>query len=342
VLCRHERPNPCLVAPCCQCTDWVGAWWAVAHTTIQRTGVDGALLSLSGNDAANRGYRRNAATSYDGKVVFPDVLPGSYFLRSTHKEFALQPQSIDITVTAGKTHEVRTWPPAHNLIACVKTCHVCLSPHASRANGLALDARHSKRQRSSRSSPARLRHERSGDCWASVSQVEITGNRTAYSAHGTVVSLNGAPEGNVAVEAIALHDTASSGVDHHHHHPEETVEAVTEMDGTYRLRGLQPGSRYDVRIKRNAFVDGASPAVVPVHMVWADRRGLDFVIFHSPSISQIAGAVATTAEWLPYLTGASVTPCGRSHALIATHLCCESQRARLLLLCALRWRSLAR
>lgn len=140
---------------------------------------------------------------------------------------------------------------------------------------------------------------------ASASQVEITGKRTAYSAHGTVVSLNGAPEGNVAVEAIAVRDAASSGAEDHHHHPEETVEAVTEVDGTYRLRGLRPGSRYDVRVKRNAFVDGAAPAAVPVHMVSGDRRGLDFVMFHAPSVSQIAGAVDTSPEWLPYLTGTS-------------------------------------
>jgi len=95
-------------------SDWGGAWklgGGCAYTTTQRTGVDGALLSLSGNDVANRGYRRNAATSEEGKVVFTDLPPGSYFLRPTHKEFLLQPESMDITVTAGKKHEVETTPP---------------------------------------------------------------------------------------------------------------------------------------------------------------------------------------------------------------------------------------
>lgn len=64
-------------------------------------------------------------------------------------------------------------------------------------------------------------------------QVEITGKRIAYSAHGTVVSLNGAPEGNVAVEALAVRNDEAA-LDHH---LEETVETVTEADGTYRLRG---------------------------------------------------------------------------------------------------------
>ena len=138
--------------------------------------------------------------------------------------------------------------------------------------------------------------------------MEITGKRTAYSAHGTVVSLNGAPEGNVAVGAIAVRDAASStgsAEPDDQHHLEETVEAVTEADGTYRLRGLRPGSRYDVHVKKNAFVDGAAPAAVPVHMVSGDRRGLDFVVFRAPSISQIAGAVDAAPEWLPYLTGMS-------------------------------------
>jgi hypothetical protein len=84
--------------------------------------VSEALLSLSGNDAANRGYRRNAATSENGKVVFTDLPPGSYFLRPAHKEFSFEPESIDLSVAAGKTREVAApphpslslWPRLHS------------------------------------------------------------------------------------------------------------------------------------------------------------------------------------------------------------------------------------
>lgn len=60
-------------------------------------------------------------------------------------------------------------------------------------------------------------------------KVELSGNRVAFSAYGIVTSLNGEPEQNLLVEAVGQTDCASY-----------QEEAVTEENGKFRIRGLQP------------------------------------------------------------------------------------------------------
>lgn len=65
-----------------------------------------------------------------------------------------------------------------------------------------------------------------------------SGKRVAYSLFGAVTSLNGEPFAEVNIEATA--DEACS------HHQEE---ATTEKNGKYRVRGLNPGCEYTIRLK---------------------------------------------------------------------------------------------
>eukprot|EP00976_Prorocentrum_cordatum_P063709 1177192-Prorocentrum_minimum.AAC.1 len=68
-----------------------------------------------------------------------------------------------------------------------------------------------------------------------VEHVHFKGTRVAFSVLGRVSTLNGAPEGGLAVEGFSA--------DGH------VEEAVTEADGTFRLLGLKPGASYTVRVK---------------------------------------------------------------------------------------------
>ncbi|KAH8306904.1 hypothetical protein KR044_000535 [Drosophila immigrans] len=68
-------------------------------------------------------------------------------------------------------------------------------------------------------------------------QVTLTGKRFAYSIFGTITSLNGDPFAEVNVQAIATESCQ---------HQQE--EATSEHNGQYRIRGLQPGCSYVVRV----------------------------------------------------------------------------------------------
>ena len=60
-------------------------------------------------------------------------------------------------------------------------------------------------------------------------EVKLTGNRVAFSAYGTVTSLNGQPEAGLLVEAQGQSECSSY-----------LEEATTEENGNFRIRGLQP------------------------------------------------------------------------------------------------------
>lgn len=70
--------------------------------------------------------------------------------------------------------------------------------------------------------------------------VELVAKRVAYSAFGTVTSLNGDPFANVVLEAVS---------EQCNYHQEESN---SEANGGYRIRGLQPGCEYAIRAKKLA------------------------------------------------------------------------------------------
>lgn len=63
-------------------------------------------------------------------------------------------------------------------------------------------------------------------------KVHLLGNRVAYSAYGSVTSLNGEPEVGLLVEVQGQGDCSNL-----------QEEATTEENGNFRIRGLQPTVR---------------------------------------------------------------------------------------------------
>lgn len=72
-------------------------------------------------------------------------------------------------------------------------------------------------------------------------KVELNGKRVAFSVFGLVSTLNGEPFADVVVEARAEERCGQ--------HQEE---ATTEQNGQYRIRGLQPGCKYTIRVRSNS------------------------------------------------------------------------------------------
>lgn len=72
-------------------------------------------------------------------------------------------------------------------------------------------------------------------------EVQLDGKRVAYSVMGAVRTLNGDPFGGAVIETEAVEPCGQ--------HQEE---ATTEPNGVYRIRGLQPGCEYVVRVKQGA------------------------------------------------------------------------------------------
>ncbi|XP_037806590.1 nodal modulator 1 isoform X2 [Lucilia sericata] len=87
-------------------------------------------------------------------------------------------------------------------------------------------------------------------------EIKMIGKRVAYSAFGTVTSLNGEPFAQVNIEA-----TASEKCSHHQE------EATTENNGKYRLRGLNPGCDYTIRVKDAGVAGNNVDRSIPVQRV---------------------------------------------------------------------------
>ncbi|KAH8009709.1 hypothetical protein HPB51_019020 [Rhipicephalus microplus] len=64
--------------------------------------LSGVLVSLSG--AAD--YRNHSRTREDGRLRFPNLSPGNYFLRPMMKEYRFSPASKMLTVGEGATVEL--------------------------------------------------------------------------------------------------------------------------------------------------------------------------------------------------------------------------------------------
>ena len=73
-------------------------------------------------------------------------------------------------------------------------------------------------------------------------QAKLKGRRVAFSAYGTVSSLNGDPEAGLLVEARGQAECS---------HSQE--EAITKEDGSWRIRGLEPKVNFILSIKKSFF-----------------------------------------------------------------------------------------
>lgn len=118
--------------------------------------------------------------------------------------------------------------------------------------------------------------------------VELNGKRVAFSVIGSVRTLNGEPFNAAVVETHAVEPCAQ--------HQEE---ATTEPNGQYRIRGLQPGCDYTLRIKQglNLNVERTIPIEKRVSIGQADLKDVDFVaITPIPFVDVTARIVASSNE----------------------------------------------
>ncbi|XP_043257934.1 uncharacterized protein LOC122400490 [Colletes gigas] len=110
--------------------------------------------------------------------------------------------------------------------------------------------------------------------------VNLFGKRVAFSAYGSVTSLNGKPEAGLLVEVQGQGDCSNL-----------QEEATTEENGNFRIRGLQPTCAYTFRLKPNAEVNAhierTSPDFVPVQ-TGKDIHDLRLVAFHPISRTDIS------------------------------------------------------
>lgn len=102
-------------------------------------------------------------------------------------------------------------------------------------------------------------------------RVELNGKRVAFSVFGSVNSLNGEPFADVVVEAHAEERCGQ--------HQEEST---TETNGQYRIRGLQPGCEYVIRVRSNnensaTVVDRTVPTVRRIIVDKEDIQNINIV-----------------------------------------------------------------
>lgn len=84
---------------------------------------------------------------------------------------------------------------------------------------------------------------------------------------GKITTLSGDPFGDVKVEAVSTSEACSN-------HQEE---ATTEANGLYRIRGLQTGCDYRIRLGQNDNVDRSMPSERPIHVETADALNVNFI-----------------------------------------------------------------
>lgn len=100
--------------------------------------------------------------------------------------------------------------------------------------------------------------------------IELKGKRVAYSVLGKVTTLSGDAFGNAMVEAVATSEDCSN-------HQEE---AMAEFNGQYRIRGLQTGCDYKIRLQKNSNVDRSVPVDRSVKVQTTDTENVNFIAIH--------------------------------------------------------------
>ncbi|XP_048265268.1 uncharacterized protein LOC100649850 isoform X3 [Bombus terrestris] len=103
-------------------------------------------------------------------------------------------------------------------------------------------------------------------------KINLYGKKVAFSAYGSVTSLNGEPEAGLLVEVQGQGDCDNL-----------QEEATTEENGSFRIRGLQPTCTYVFRLKPNAEVNAHIQRTSPIStsiQTSSDIRGLRLVAFH--------------------------------------------------------------
>lgn len=101
--------------------------------------------------------------------------------------------------------------------------------------------------------------------------------RVAYSVFGKITTLSSDPFANVMVEAISTSDACGN-------HQEE---ATTEFNGQYRIRGLQTGCDYKIKLQKNSNVDRSLPSERSIHVETVDTQNVNFIAINPINICDV-------------------------------------------------------
>ncbi|XP_063960103.1 BOS complex subunit NOMO1-like isoform X2 [Lytechinus pictus] len=127
----------------------------------------------------------------------------------------------------------------------------------------------------------------------SVVDIKVKGRRVAFSCYGSVTSLNGEPEPGISVEA---HSEESCG--------QVVEESVSDEEGNFRIRGLQPNCDYKIQLKdceSNGHIERASPKTQTVTIGQKVIKDLRIIVFRHLNQFDIGGNIVTPHEYLASL-----------------------------------------
>ncbi|XP_071958436.1 BOS complex subunit NOMO1-like [Antedon mediterranea] len=128
---------------------------------------------------------------------------------------------------------------------------------------------------------------------ASSVNLKVIGHRVAFSCYGSVTSLNGEPESNIALEAKGLGDC------------QQLIESATSDDeGKFRMRGLEPSCEYELRLETKTGIeadDQIERAVPPLTLLKPDGKDIHdvhIIVFRKQSNFDIGGNVVTDHQFV--------------------------------------------
>uniref|UniRef100_A0A2I9LPE9 Nodal modulator n=1 Tax=Centruroides hentzi TaxID=88313 RepID=A0A2I9LPE9_9SCOR len=124
-------------------------------------------------------------------------------------------------------------------------------------------------------------------------KIKVSGKRVAFSCYGIVNSLTGEAEPGVIIEAVGAENSSCSLYQE---------EAVSEQDGSFRIRGLQPKCEYTVRLKMvpevNQHIERATPKTQVIKIESSDVTGIRLIVFRHFNQMDVSGNVVTNQEYL--------------------------------------------
>ncbi|RWS20996.1 nodal modulator 3-like protein, partial [Leptotrombidium deliense] len=129
---------------------------------------------------------------------------------------------------------------------------------------------------------------------------EIKGKRVAFSCYGVTNSLNGQPEGGILLEAVGTEGVSQDGTSCSHF----LEETVSEANGQFRIRDLQPNCKYTIRLKKDEKNEQISRSIPSEHIVTIpaskeakDITGIRLILFRKSTQMDISGIVHTKPEY---------------------------------------------
>lgn len=122
--------------------------------------------------------------------------------------------------------------------------------------------------------------------------VELRGRRIAFSVFGSVSSLNDEPFADVIIEARAEERCGN--------HQEESI---TELSGQYRIRGLQPGCEYFIRVRSEGetIVDRTVPAVRKITVAEQDIHNINMIAISPLNYIDVIARVTASNDYFKSL-----------------------------------------